>query len=102
MAIARRVLQEMVYLEPHQPADFNHPSSIKGTQISSSKDRVASRGNFLSPLKGKTSFSWINGVENKYGNKTHEGDYLEGHSIGTNLDEIAEYFRSKGVKVTVE
>lgn len=95
------ILQEVVYLEPHQPADFNHPSNIKGTQISSSKDRVASIWNFLSPLKGKTSFSWINGVNNKYENKTHEGDYLGGHSIGTNLDEIAEYFRNMGVKVTV-
>lgn len=92
----------MVYLEPHQPADFNHPSSVEGTQISSLKDKVASVWNFLSLLKGKTSFSWINGVENRYENKTHKGDYLGGHSIGTNLDEIIEYFRSKGVNVTVK
>jgi len=98
----KSILQEVVYLEPHQPAAFSHPSSVSGTQISSPDDRVASIWNFLSPVKGKTSFSWVNGVQNKKENKTHAGDYLGGHSIGTNLDEIAEYFQSKGVKVTVK
>ncbi|WP_316846423.1 DUF6443 domain-containing protein [Pedobacter psychrodurus] len=95
------ILQEVVYLEPHQPADFNHPSNIKGTQISSSKDRVASVWNFLSPLKGKTSFSRIRGISQFISNGTHDDDSLGGHSVGTNLDEIISYFRGKGVTVNV-
>jgi hypothetical protein len=97
------ILQSVVYLQPHQPADFEHPSSVNGTQISSRDDRVASKWNLWKSLKGKTSFAWIHGIsqENQIENKTHKGDYLGGHSIGTNLDEISEYFRRQGVKVTV-
>jgi RHS repeat-associated protein len=94
------VIQEVVYLEPHQPADFNHPSSINGIQISSPDDLVASK-NIYPLFKGETSYSRINGIRRFITNDTHKGDSLRGHSVGTNLDEIASYFRSLGVKVTV-
>ncbi len=100
------VLQEVVYLEPHQPADFNHPSNVKGVQISAPTDRVASRWNFLKAWKGKTSYSVIKGVRTFISNDTHDDDNgpfgLWGHSVGTNLDEIASYFKSLGVPVTVK
>jgi hypothetical protein len=95
------ILQEVVYLEPHQPGDFRHPSSIKGLQISSRGDRVASKWNIIESLKGRTRFSWIDGVDKRIENDTHKGDYLGGHSIGTNLDEIANYFSGLGVKITI-
>lgn len=97
------VLQEVVYLEPHQPGDFKHPAGVKGIQVSSPDDKVASKWNFLSFLKGKTSFEKIKGVpdKNQISNSTHKGDILGGHSVGTNLDEIVNYFRSQGVKITI-
>ncbi|KIA92333.1 hypothetical protein OC25_16740 [Pedobacter kyungheensis] len=105
------VLQEVVYLEPHQPADFSHPSAIKGTQISSSQDIVASKNSYtwghkqisipLGWAKGKTSFSRIKGISEFIANDSHEGDSLGGHSVGTNLDEIITYFRSQGVTVNI-
>ena len=95
------ILQEVVYLEPHQPGDFNHPNGVKGVQVSSAQDRVASKWNFLSGLKGKTSFTNIKGINQFIDNDTYEGDMLKGYSVGSNLDEIIRYFESKGVKVNV-
>lgn len=103
------ILQEVVYLEPHQPADFRHPLNINGLQVSTPDDLIASVNSIflagppslplsLAPFKGNTSFSKIGGVR-FIENKTHSGDKLGGHSVGTNLDEIILYFRSKGVNV---
>ena len=98
----KSVLQEVVYLEPHQPNDFNNPSGVKGTQISSEEDRVASKNSGSIFKGGKTSFSRIRGISNFITNDTYEGDNLRGHSVSTNLDEIINYFRSQGVKVKVQ
>jgi RHS repeat-associated protein len=106
------VLQEVVYLEPHQPADFNNPYGVKALQISSPADVVASKDSYtwghgqisipLGWLKGKTSFSRIRGISQFISNGTHNDDSLRGHSVGTNLDEIISYFRGKGVTVNVK
>lgn len=97
----KSILQEIMHLEPHQPADFNHPSSIRGVQISSKDDRVASGLNIFRLFKGRISHAHIKGISKYIENDTYEGDSLKGHSVGTNLDEITEYFRAHGVKITV-
>jgi hypothetical protein len=94
----KSILQEVVYLEPHQPKDFIHPAGVPGTQISTPDDLVASK-NWFPGLKGKTQFGWIRGINTGILNETHRGDTYGGHSVGTNIDEIIQYFRSQGVTV---
>lgn len=97
----KSILEQVVYLEPHQPQYFKNPNNVSGLQISSQEDLIASK-NFGFIFKGgKTNYSRIKGISKFIENKTHDGDKLRGHSIDTNLDEIANYFREKGVNVTV-
>jgi RHS repeat-associated protein len=97
----KSILEEVVYLEPHQPGDFDNPAGVAALQISSRDDLVAS-SEYFELVKGKTAFWWIYGITYRMENKTHEGDDLGGHSVWTNIDEIESYFRSKGVKINVQ
>jgi hypothetical protein len=94
-------LEVVHYLAPHQPTDFSHPSNIEGHQWSTESDWVSSRqGSPLMLMNGGSELGLVSGVQNPHYRNKHKGG-RGGHSADTYLDEVARYFRRKGVKVTV-
>jgi len=82
-----------MYLAPHQPGSFLHPSNVYGVQWSTESDWVASRDWRLLGLNGGSHLAMINGVSTMYTRKNYKGG-RGGHSVDTYLDDLANYFRS--------
>ena len=89
-----------MYLAPHQPGSFLHPSNVYGVQWSTESDWVASRDWRLLGLNGGSHLAMINGVSTMYTRKNYKGG-RGGHSVDTYLDDLANYFRSFGITVNV-
>jgi hypothetical protein len=95
-----RRIDVVVYLAPHQPADFVHPSGIRGFQSSSAEDLVASNP-MLPALKGRTRYALIrnvpvqNFIQNRtYGQRRYQQYASQmGHSVYTYDDEIRTFFQ---------
>jgi len=93
------------YLSPHQPGDFTHPDKVRGRQFSTKNDRVSSGKGFLG-----TILSWFNGgskleqIEgtSDYTERSHHTGGMGGHMVDTWLNDLIDYWRSLGIKVTVQ
>lgn len=87
------------YLSPHQPGDITHPRKIFGRQFSTRSDKVSSRG-WISRLFGRSEYDKIPGTEwGKERESVKEG--RGGHSVGTWLNDLIDYWKSIGIPVTV-
>ncbi len=93
-------LETGLYLAPHQPGDFSHPSGVNGVQWSTESDWVSSNDWRLFGLNGGSSLSMISGVSTMYQRGNYNGG-RGGHSVDTYLDNVVRYFRRQGVKVNV-
>jgi RHS repeat-associated protein len=93
-------LEVVQYLSPHQPNGFSHDPSITAHQWSTKSDQISSKNKFFDWIKGKSRYQKINGVQNFHERDSYDGGY-RGHSADTWLDDIANYFRSLGIMVTV-
>lgn len=87
------------YLSPHQPGDITHPSGVKGHQFSTKSDEVSSKG-LIPKLFGKSKYEKIPGTEWGMERDSYEGG-RGGHSVGTWLNDLIDYWRSLGITVTV-
>lgn len=87
------------YLSPHQPGDIAHPKGLKGRQFSTKSDEVSSTG-WKSKTFGKSKYEKIPGTEWGVQRESYDGG-RGGHSVGTWLNDLIDYWRSIGIPVTV-
>jgi RHS repeat-associated protein len=87
------------YLSPHQPGDINHPSGVKGRQFSTKSDKVSSKG-LIPWLFGGSDYEKISGTEWGMQRGSYDGD-RGGHSVGTWLNDLIDYWRGLGITVNV-
>jgi RHS repeat-associated protein len=96
-------LEVVYYLSPHQPGHFSHPSNVPGMQWSTLLDQVSGDNtNAMSLVNGGSDLEKINGIspQNTYVRSPKNKGY-GGHLVDTYLDDLANYFRSQGIKVNV-
>ena len=87
------------YLSPHQPGDIRHPALVKGRQFSTKSDKVSSKG-IIADWFGGSKYEKIPGAEWGVERESYDGG-RGGHSVGTWLNDMVDYWRSLGIKVTV-
>jgi len=80
-------LEAGLYLAPHQPGDFSHPSGVNGVQWSTESDWVSSNDWRLFGLNGGSSLSMISGVSTMYQRGNYKGG-RGGHSVDTYLEHV--------------
>lgn len=103
-AIARNrtygeLLEFVDYISPHQPGEIKHPKNVKGRQFSTLSDKISSTG-FLPKWVTNSQYQQIEGVEQGKTREQYNGGY-GGHAVNTWLNDLAEYWRSLGIKVNV-
>jgi RHS repeat-associated protein len=94
-----KLIEDVQYISPHQPGDFEHPAGVNASQWSSSTDKISSKN---SPFTGYSELAPIKGVrpENIHiYDKRNES--FGGHPADSYLNEIISYFRSLGIRITV-
>lgn len=87
------------YLSPHQPGDIRHPALVKGRQFSTKSDKVSSKGPIAKNF-GISKYEKIPGAEWGEERESYDGG-RGGHSVGTWLNDLIDYWRGLGIKVTV-
>lgn len=87
------------YLSPHQPGEIRHPALVKGRQFSTKEDRVSSKG-WKARNFGNSKFEKIPGTEWGVEREDFNGGY-HGHMVNTWLNDLIEYWKNLGIKVTV-
>lgn len=87
------------YLSPHQPGDIRHPALVKGRQFSTKSDEVSSKGPIAKNF-GNSKYEKIPGAEWGEERESYDGG-RGGHSVGTWLNDLIDYWRGLGIKVTV-
>lgn len=97
--------QIAIYLAPHQPGDFSTPSNINSMQWSTDWDWIADSKNswlLMNLLDGGSENDQITGTKKEdYHLRSSRNNGLGGHYVNTYLDDIANYYRSLGIQVTV-
>ncbi len=88
------------YLSPHQPGDIRHPALVKGRQFSTQSDVISSIGP-IAKFFGGSKYEKIPGAEWGKERLSHE-EGRAGHSLGTWLNNLIDYWKSLGIKVTVQ
>lgn len=98
-------LEIAIYIAPHQPSDFITPSNVKSMQWSTDLDWIADSKNswsLMNLLDGGSKNAKINGVDKKdYHLRSSRSNGLGGHYVNTYLNDLANYYRSLDIPVTV-
>jgi RHS repeat-associated protein len=87
------------YLSPHQPGNIRLPGLVKGRQFSTKSDKVSSKGPIAKNF-GNSKYEKIPGAEWGEERESYDGG-RGGHSVGTWLNDLVDYWRALGIKVTV-
>ena len=93
------LLEFVDYLSPHQPGDIKHRDGVKGRQFSTKSDKVSSKG-LLPWLFGGSDYEKIPGTEWGKERVSYKGG-RGGHSVGTWLNDLIDYWRGLGITVNV-
>ncbi|WP_245869869.1 hypothetical protein [Pedobacter ginsengisoli] len=93
------LLEFVDYISPHQPGDIKHPKNVKGRQFSTLSDRISSKG-LLPKWITNSQNEQMEGVEQARTRGQYKGGY-GGHAVDTWLNDLINYWRSSGIKVTV-
>jgi RHS repeat-associated protein len=93
------LLEFVDYLAPHQPGGFTHPDGVTGRQFSTKSDKVSSKGP-IAKLFGNSKYEKINGAEWGKERENYNGG-MGGHYVNTWLNDLVDYWRGLGIKVTV-
>lgn len=91
------VLEFVDYISPHQPGNFRHPKDIKGRQFSTKSDQVSSKNNWF---YGGSKYGKIEGAKWGIERDEYKGGF-GGHSVGTWLNDMIDYWRDLGIPVKI-
>jgi RHS repeat-associated protein len=95
-------LEVAYYLAPHQPGDFTHASNIKGIQWSTFMDFVTDGWNLIHLFNGGSKNKKIDGIDKaNYYLRDPRPQGMGGHFVYTYLDDLANYYKSLGITVTI-
>ena len=91
-----------LYLSPHQPGDFEHPSGIPGAQFSTRTDWVSSKpktllGQLMQAFNGQSKLAEIKGADFLFIRPSNKGG-KGGHDVDTwndILQQISNFLNDK-------